>query len=464
MVPWDGRGLAYHDRLEGNMNLTSEQIAALAPDAASVKAGRGLTHPSKWPALGQAEGLVWGECQGSGRTPYQVAVDLDGPACKCTCPSRKFPCKHGLGLLFLAVEQPAVVKPGDPPPWAASWRTARRAAAEKKPTDARKAEKKNHPVDAGAAAKRTARRLMQMREGGAELALWLADQVRHGLATWPQQPASHFRGIAARMVDAKAPGFAAEIARLEALIHSGEGWPQRVLGQLGRMHLLTEGLRRFETLPAPVQADLRAWLGWPLDQEEVLAEATPVADDWDIVGQVFTERDRLWERRTWLLGRNSARPALLLDYQHGQRHFAVPLAVGTSFQGKLAFYPAAWPLRVLLVDPPRPPAGPAREPVAAHPDFAAAMAERARALAANPWLLAYPCAVASVVPVRRVHGWWLRDAVGAELPLRVAERDAWTLLAISGGRPIPVFGEWSDGGLRVLGGWADGFHGFIATV
>ncbi len=249
------------------MNLTSEQVAALAPDAASIKAGRGLTHPAKWPGLGRAEGLVWSECQGSGRTPYQVAVDLDGPACKCTCPSRKFPCKHGLGLLFLAVEQPAVIETGDPPPWAADWRAARRAKAEKTTAaSAGKAEKKNRPMDAESAAKRTARRLGQMREGGAELALWLADQVRQGLAAWPQQPAAFFRGIAARMVDAKAPGLAAEIARLETLIRSGDGWPQRVLGQLGRMHLLAEDLRRFETLPTPVQADLRC----------VLAGAEPI--------------------------------------------------------------------------------------------------------------------------------------------------------------------------------------------
>jgi uncharacterized Zn finger protein len=27
-----------------------------------------------------------------------VSVDLSGPAFRCTCPSRKFPCKHGLAL------------------------------------------------------------------------------------------------------------------------------------------------------------------------------------------------------------------------------------------------------------------------------------------------------------------------------------------------------------------------------
>ena len=166
------------------MNLTSDQVVALAPDTASAKAGRGLVRTAKWPTLGQSADAVWGECQGSGSKPYQVSVDLDGLAFKCTCPSRKFPCKHGLGLLLLAVEQPDAVKIGDPPPWTAHWLATRRDKAEKKTAAAaNKAESPDSPADAEAAAKRAAKRLAKMREGGAELGLWLVDQVRHGLAS-----------------------------------------------------------------------------------------------------------------------------------------------------------------------------------------------------------------------------------------------------------------------------------------
>jgi len=48
------------------MNYTAEQIVALAPDAASAKAGRSLATPSKWQNVGHDERAVWGECQGSG--------------------------------------------------------------------------------------------------------------------------------------------------------------------------------------------------------------------------------------------------------------------------------------------------------------------------------------------------------------------------------------------------------------
>ena len=443
------------------MNLNADQVVALAPDAASVKAGRGLVKPGKWPTLGQSADLLWGECQGSGGKPYQVSVDLDGLAFKCTCPSRKFPCKHGLGLLLLAVEKPGAVPLGDPPPWAAHWLASRRDKAEKKAAAIEK--QQSAPIAPEVAAKRSAKRLDPMREGGAELARWLVDQLRQGLAHWPQQPPAHFAGVAARMVDAKAPGLAAEILRLNDLIRSGEGWLQRVLGQLGRLYLLTEALSRFETLPAPAQADLRTWLGWPVKEEEVLADAPRLTDDWAIVGQVFTERDRLWERRTWLIGQQCAQPAMLLDFMHGRRDFPIPLAVGTQFKTTLAFYPGTWPLRALLTDPLEQ-TRPLAEPFPALADFAAALANRAAALAANPWLLTYPFAIAGVIPVRRGNGWRLRDAQGVEWPLKMTDPEAWRLLAVAGGRPIDLFGEWSDNDLRVLSCWADGFHGFVTTL
>lgn len=437
------------------MNLTTEQITALAPDAASIKAGRGLVNPAKWPTLGRSANAIWGECRGSGSAPYQVSVDLGGPVFKCTCPSRKFPCKHGLGLLWLVAERPAAAAISDPPPWVADWLTARQAKVEKQ--QAADVGKNNAPPDAEAIARRAAKRLKEMEQGGAELTRWLTDQTRNGLATYPQQSASYFAGVAARLVDAKMPGLVNEMTRLESFIHSGDGWPQRVLGQLGRMFLMMEGLGRFSSLPAPLQGDLRAALGWAMDKEEVLANGRRVTDDWRVLGQVFTERDRLWERRTWLAGRTGGQTALLLDFAHGQRRFPVPLVAGTGFQAELAFYPSAYPLRALLASPPES-TQPWREPIPALSDFDAALAIRAEALAATPWLLNCPFAVENVIPLRRHGAWRLRDAQGAELSLTLAERDAWELLALSGGHPVAVFGEWSDNEVRALGVWADGFH------
>src|SRR5438876_1189186 len=79
---------------------TADQVLGLAPDDAAASAGRKLAAPGGWTREGYSERCVWGLVQGSGKTPYQVAIDLQGPAFKCSCPSRKIPCKHVLGLLL----------------------------------------------------------------------------------------------------------------------------------------------------------------------------------------------------------------------------------------------------------------------------------------------------------------------------------------------------------------------------
>lgn len=90
------------------MKFTQEQILKFAPDDASVKAGKALATPSKWVVTAAHEKALWGDCQGSGKTPYKTIIDLVNLAFKCSCPSRKFPCKHGLGLLFLYVSHSSV--------------------------------------------------------------------------------------------------------------------------------------------------------------------------------------------------------------------------------------------------------------------------------------------------------------------------------------------------------------------
>jgi uncharacterized Zn finger protein len=75
-------------------------VAGLAPDDKAVAAGRRLASSAHWQGLGRSGRALWGECKGSRR--YQTRVDLSDLAARCSCPSRKLPCKHTLGLLFLA--------------------------------------------------------------------------------------------------------------------------------------------------------------------------------------------------------------------------------------------------------------------------------------------------------------------------------------------------------------------------
>src|SRR3954468_5528348 len=96
----------------------------LAPDPASVKAARGLSGAGSWSATGRLDDILWGQCRS-----YQVGVDLAGPAFKCSCPSRKIPCKHVLALLLRWAESdvsdaaaPAFAQEGEAPPAAARLR------------------------------------------------------------------------------------------------------------------------------------------------------------------------------------------------------------------------------------------------------------------------------------------------------------------------------------------------------
>ena len=103
------------------MHWTEEQILALAPDTASVKAGKGQANIGKWPSLGATNEVLWGEVKGSGSKPYQTRIDLKQVGYKCSCPSRKFPCKHAIGLFLLHVRTPESFSSTAPPEWVTSW-------------------------------------------------------------------------------------------------------------------------------------------------------------------------------------------------------------------------------------------------------------------------------------------------------------------------------------------------------
>src|SRR5262245_25084706 len=101
--------------------LSKERIEQLAPDQASLGAALKLMKPASWPTLARDAGssLLWGECQGSAAAPYRVIVSPADVGYKCTCPSRKFPCKHVLAVMWMACDVPARFAEAAPPDWVA---------------------------------------------------------------------------------------------------------------------------------------------------------------------------------------------------------------------------------------------------------------------------------------------------------------------------------------------------------
>jgi len=419
---------------------TAERVEALAPDASSVTAARSVASPRQWSAAGHDERAVWGQCRG-----YLAAVDLLDPAFSCSCPSRKIPCKHTLGLLLLWSSWPEAVPPTPAPPWVDEWLAARAMRAARAPV-----EKK--PVDPEARARRMAGRAARIGAGLEELDLWLRDLMRQGLASAQGRPFSYWDDVAARMVDAQAPGVGSQVRRMAGIVRSGDGWPGRLLVQAGRLHLLTQAWSRFDDLPPKVQADLRTVAGWSWTTEEVLAGGRPVRDQWSVVAKAVVEEERFTIRRTWLVGATSARTALILDFAAPSAPSPAGLVVGTEIDADLAFFPGSWPQRALVASTHGEPESIGEWHGSA--TFDDALAAHATALAANPWVDRLPMVVSDVVPVERDDGWWARDASGSTVHLQLEEDGWWTLAAVSGGHPVGLAGEWQDGALRPLSAWS----------
>jgi hypothetical protein len=420
------------------MRWTMQQVLGLAPDAASVSAARGQASPARWSATGASDVAVWGFCQGSAR--YQVCVELAGPAYRCTCPSRKIPCKHVLALLLMWSQ--GAVPDGVVPDWVQAWLTDRAVRVTRR-------EPGTGERDEAAAAKRAARREDRVAAGVAELDGWLTDQVRRGLGTLERGGSAEFAAVAARMVDSQASGLAGGLRRAGELAGRGRDWPGRVLQELALLHLLVRAHGRLDSLPDGLAETVRTRLGFSTSTSDVLVSGERVADRWLVLGVVDQIDDALITRRVWLRGSSSSRPALVLTFAPPGRTMDNSLVPGTVVTGELAFYPGAQPMRA-LVGSREEEAVPAPCPSGA--TVSVALADFAAALAVDPWLERWPMVLSGVAPAMLDGAWMLVDSDGDALRLRPGA-DLWPLLAVSGGVPLTVAGEWSAAGLRPLSCW-----------
>lgn len=431
------------------MQLTSEQALALAPDGGSAANGKKLANLKHWRSVGQNEQAIWGECQGSAL--YQVRVDAATLGVKCSCPSHKFPCKHGLGLLLLAADGKSVPS-GEPPEWVREWLAKRAETAEKKQSRAAEQAK---PVDAAAQAKRAEKREKLVAQGLATLDLWMSDLVRNGLASVETQPTTFWERQAAQMVDAQASGVATRLRQLAGVPGSSADWPERLVGSLGQLALLTQAYGHLETLDDALRYDVRQLIGWTLSQDEVTAAGEQVTDDWLAMGQWVEDGDRVRTQRTWLIGLESRRPALLLNFSAMGAPFGEAPLPGIRQRATLTYYPGAAPVRARMEQRLGEPVVITELPVG-YETIEAFLSEIASILGRQPWTDRFLCVLRRATPITLDEGqqWYVRDSEGTALPL--LGWDHWRLLALSGGHPVAVAGEWDGVAMRPLGVCCDG--------
>lgn len=453
--------------------LTTAQVLALSPDDASSKAAKGLTSPNKWPSLGATEEAVWGECQGSGSKPYQTQVDVSdgGTTFKCSCPSRKFPCKHGLALLLLQAQDASRFTAAQPT-WVTEWLNSRRERAEKKEAKAAavvaaKEAQAADPVAAAKAAekeqKKEHQRWKQMQAGAQELNLWLNDLLRQGLASLSAHDATcrQAQNMAARMVDAKVPALGQKLTQAMSLVGQGKDWPEQLLAELGSLQLLIDALMRVHELPTDVQAEVRQAAGWTIDKETVLTEGEAVTDVWQVMGVMTLERDnnnaqRLVERRVWARGLHSQRLALLLDFAFGGQGFTQTWHTDQRFEASLRFYPGIASVRALLASEVQANTVPLSTLNASSSTPISAWHELAARMSANPWSPSWPLQLEQACllpPNGSEKAWRIYTKDDQFLPLALSEADGWQWLGQTAGQAMTIFGEWDGQRLRPYTAW-----------
>jgi hypothetical protein len=344
--------------------------------------------------------------------------------------------------MLLYAQQPAQFGAGAAPAWAGEWRQKRLdKAAKKAETPADKP-----PADPAAAAKRAEKREQRIEAGVENLRLWLDDLARQGLAHARGQPQTWWSEQARRLIDAQAPGLSMLVEKAAAACHSGEGWQDRLLLRLGRLHLLLGACQRLDRLPLELQAEVRARVGMP---EVPGLEGRSVASRWTILGRRVEDDGRLQVQRTWLRAAGGE-DALVLSFAPVSRPLDLSLPPLRVFGGTLDYQPASWPQRAQVKQ---------RDALGAfvpaeHPGATAVQAldAYASACAASPWLEQFPMCLRGV-PQQGRGGWALHTEDG-RLPLTPRYARGWNLAALSGGAQLSLFGEWDGEHLLPLSAWS----------
>lgn len=426
------------------MDWTIERVTQVAPNEKIAESGRRLSDPQNaaWKLLGRGELCAWGEYQGNADEVYICKIDLlklqqGDHHWDCTCEARKTPCKHILALLYRLLENPTTIAEGIVPDYVLTWRDNVTRNQLEKMAQKNEGFFSNLGQDDERAEQYQARR-QRIMAGLIELEQWLFNLIRHGLAEAQVQTYEFWDARAARLVDAQATGVANWLRDMGGIPVSGDDWIEPLMDQLGRLYLLIQSYKRFDSLPITTQSDIRTVLGWPVKRHEVRAD-DGIVDDWLVLGR-DTDSEKNKASRIWLRGRESGRDVLIQELR-GDILFESHLQIGWSLQAKMVYYPSRSPLRAFIAEK----LSDVVEGVAlTGQNIQTCIENYSQSLAQNPWLAHYPFLLDQVVTLPYGKGWVLREENGDYLPISERFRSKyWVLMALSGGRPIQVAGEWN---------------------
>ena len=186
--------------------LTRSMIEQMAVNDSSFKNGEKLYDKGSFYELKRTEDskVYWALCEGSGKNPYKVSVDMSDesklPVCRCSCPSRQFPCKHGIGLMlsiaagkdFCVDEIPSEIK-------------EKHEKAEER--EAKKIAKQAKPKKVTAASIKASEKKIEKQLEGLDLCRKMMNELMtSGLATLSGTSLEKFRELSAELYNYGLPG------------------------------------------------------------------------------------------------------------------------------------------------------------------------------------------------------------------------------------------------------------------
>jgi uncharacterized Zn finger protein len=430
------------------MQWTDEKIAALAPNDSTERRGRTLANSAKWNVIATNYEAIWGECKGSGSQPYLVQVNLSGPKYKCSCPVRKPPCKHVLGLFFLFAKSSAVFKYQAPTEaiknWLSQQSTSTISSTSKTVAPVLKTEEAIEQAKI-AKEKRWAQRMQLMASGMDELELWLTDLIRQGIANTDIQKASFWNQVAAKMVDAKLPRISTYLKETHQLIQQNQNWSEIVVARLGELYLWAESFKKRALLSPEMQEELYQSLGKIVKKATILEQHPKTKDLWFVLGKKEgVDIEGRSFRKIWLQGQKTKQQALILDYAFGSMGYEQQYIVGDLLDGALVYYSKAYPQRAIFESFDSAKIYEKIE-ISTNKDLDSVLSSYGKALVQNPWLFSFPAGLSKLKAfLNDKKELQIKDINDTIIPLsNVKEEVMWKILAISGGHSVSLFGEWN---------------------
>lgn len=441
------------------MGFSEEQIKTLAPNPAAFSAGKKLSSVTGWEEFARSERAIWGAIRGSGKKPYLVEIDRRAVAFKCSCPSRQFPCKHAIGLMLLYGADGSGFKETPEPEWVSEWLDKRQVRQEKKDREKEPTEEEKEQ-SALNKEKTLAKRLDSVQAGARDLELWLKDLIRIGLLELPNKKTIEFTNMAARMIDAKAPGLAGWVRALGELNYRDQnGWQDDALKIMSRLFLLIQAIHQYDQLDPWWQQTIRNLAGWSQSGKELLTDASAetVKDYWLVIGQEERTNDDVISQRNWLVGSQSGRKALILNFATRFSSFETPVMPGSVMEAELAFFPSIQPLRA-TIKMQRSIGSKLPQPPEFQEDWLAFHRELVEQTRMNPWLSDPVCLIRKTRLVLQQERWAILDSENHYLLVEPSFTFDQCLkwLSVSGNRQVDFAGVYRNRHILPLGLWIDG--------